>query len=41
MHETGISIVKKPIKILGPKGQKQVRSVASWEMGKMLPYTVQ
>lgn len=34
MDETGISTVQKPAKILGPKGQKQVGSVTSWERGK-------
>jgi hypothetical protein len=35
MDETETSTVQKPVKILAPKGQKQVRSVTNWEMGKM------
>ena len=34
VDETGISNVQKPVKILGPKGQKQVGSVISCERGK-------
>lgn len=34
MDETGISTVQKPGKILGPKGQKQVGAMISWERGK-------
>jgi hypothetical protein len=32
--ETGISAVQKPVKMLGPKGQKQVGAAISWEQGK-------
>ncbi|XP_025410766.1 uncharacterized protein LOC112683809 [Sipha flava] len=34
VDETGITTVQKPSKILGPKGQKQVGSLISWERGK-------
>ena len=34
MDETGISTVQKPGRIIGPKGQKQVGAVTSWERGK-------
>lgn len=34
VDETGISTVQNPGRILGPKGQKQVGAVTSWERGK-------
>lgn len=34
MDETSISLAQKPPHILGPKGEKQVGSVMSWERGR-------
>ncbi|XP_050065475.1 uncharacterized protein LOC126554433 isoform X2 [Aphis gossypii] len=34
VDETGITTLQKPSRILGPKGQKQVGSIISWERGK-------
>lgn len=34
VDETGMTTVQKPSKILGPKGQKQIGSMVSWERGK-------
>jgi len=36
VDETGITTVQKPSRILGPKGQKQVGSMISWNVAKML-----
>jgi hypothetical protein len=36
VDETGISTVQKPVKSLGPKGQKQVGVAISWERGKII-----
>lgn len=38
MDETGVTMVQETEKIIAPRGEKQVGSVASWERGKNCYY---